>query len=181
MSRKSRERYKDREKAAEPAGARPRMTVEELKRRRYRRLLYVALFGISIPILEVVAYQFRAITITIDNQTDQPVRKIEVIYDGGKFDAPEIKPGERFTRVIRPDFRFQSDQFATYAFAIHLSTDRQILRQSGGRAGALDFSAHEIYTIQAIPPKGELQLQHTTKPGFPLSLIRDLMDRLGIG
>ncbi len=184
MPKKPRERYKDKfkakGKAKENAEAKPMRTVEELKRRRYRRLMYVALIGLSFPILEFIAYQFRAITITIDNRTDQMINKVQVIYDGGAFDTPALKPGETFNRVIRPNFTFTSKQFSTYAFTIRLDAENVKLSQLG-RAGAVDYSAEEIYNIVALPPDGRVQIQHATRLGFPMRLVRDLMDRLGIG
>ena len=80
--------------------------------------------------------------------------------------------------MVRPDFSFKGDSLLTYPvtirFAIGTGFNSQI-----GRAGALDFSATEIYTVVKTPTEG-IQIQHTTRPGFPLSLVRDLTERLGI-
>jgi hypothetical protein len=178
MPKKSRERYKN--KAKENTEAKPLMTVEDLKRRRYRRLMFVGLIGLSFPVFEFIAYQFRAITITITNRADLMINKVQVTYDGGTFETLALKPGGSFTRVIRPNFTFTNKQFSTYAFTIRLNAENGMISQMG-RAGAIDYSAKEIYTIQALPPDGRLQLQHTTRLGYPMALVRDLLERLGVG
>jgi hypothetical protein len=174
MSKKSRERRK-----AEAEGT-PAASIEARRSRRNRRLIFVGLIGLSFPIFEFIAYRFRTITISIVNQTGQAVRSIKVTYAGGAFDSAELKPGASLNRVIRPDFSFTSSQFSTYPLSIRLSTeDGQIFGQTG-RAGALDYSAQEIFTVALLPPEGRVQIQHTTRPGFPLGLIRDILERLGI-
>lgn len=187
MSRKSKKRKQEREpskaKAKVQGDAKPKLTAEELRRRRNRRYLVVGLLAISFPILEVIAYQFRTITLTIVNRSDVLVKSIKFNYSGGNFEVPELKPGGSATRVIRPDYSFnlKGDGFSTYTQAIRLtSEDGQIIAQMG-RAGGVDFSATEVFTIISTPPKGQLELQHTSRPGFPLSLVRDLMERLGFG
>ena len=180
MSRKSRERRKAREEGRNPTPAETASAAAAVKRRRNRRLIFVALIGISFPILELIAYQFRAITVTVSNRSKQPVTKVKVTYPGGEFDAPELKPGGSITRVIRPDFSFQGSNFATYLLEVHLATANGIIRQRG-RVGTIDFSAHETYIIEPAPLDPPIQIRHTTSPGFPLSLIRDLLERLGIG
>ena len=174
MSRKSRERRKVEEESKASTAA------EAVKRRRNRRLIFVALVGISFPILELIAYQFRAITVTVSNRSKQPITKLKVTYAGGSFEAPELKPGGSVTRLIRPDFTFKGEQFATYPLEIRLAHADGIIGQNG-RVGSIDFSAHEIYTIEPAPLGVSVELKHKTSPGFPLSLIRDLLERLGIG
>ena len=177
MSRKSRERQKARQ---DDQGSTPSPTAEAVKRRRNRRLIFVALIGISFPILELVAYQFRAITVTIINRSKQPITNLEVIYAGGSFDAPELKPGGSITRLIRPDFNFKGDRFATYHFEMHF-TRANVNNRQFMWPGTIDFSAQETYTIEPAPLETTAQVKHTTSPGFPLSVIRNLLERLGIG
>jgi hypothetical protein len=158
-------------------------TVEALKRRRNRRLIFLGLVILAFPVLEVIAYRFRAITMTIDNRTVGPVTNLQVTYPGGSFQEAEIKPGGEVTRVTRPDFTFtfRGNEFSTYPLTIRFNTaDGGIIRQLI-RAGALDYSATETYTIQMVPPDGRVQLKHTTSPGFPLNVVRDLLARLGFG
>jgi len=180
MAKKARERFKDRDKTKLEPGTKPAPTAETLKRRRYRRLIFVGLIGLAFPILEVIAYQFRAITVTISNRSNQPITDLKVTYPGGAFDAPELKSGGSITRVIRPDFTFKGANFATYPLNVRFATSNGIIR-GGGPVGTIDFSAHETYTIEPAPLEVPVQVvKHTTSPGFPLSLIRDLLERLGI-
>jgi hypothetical protein len=159
----------------------PQSMVDALKRRRNRRLIFVGLVGLSFPILEVIAYRFRAITMTIDNRTVGPITDLKVTFPGGSLDEPEIKPGGEVTRVTRPDFTFSGKEFSTYPLTIRFTTaDGGVIREMV-RAGALDYSATEKYTIQMVPPDGHIQLKHATSPGFPLSVIRDLLARMGFG
>ena len=181
MSKKSKERRKERAEAKGAAPAKPPMTAEVLRRRRNRRFLFVALIGVAFPILEVIAYRFRAITITLVNRTDNVIKGIKVTYAGGAFDAPELKPGGSLTRLIRPDFTFNREQFSTYNFAIRFTTEEGNFYNQMGRAGTLDYSAQELYTVTRPAPGSIIQVQHTTRLGFPLSLVRGLMDRLGFG
>jgi hypothetical protein len=180
MSRKWRERKQEIAEGKEGKPAKSAATSEALRRRRNRRFLYIALLGISFPILEVIAYRFRAITITMVNRSDLMIKGIKVTYSGGAFDAPELKPGASLTRLVRPDFTFKGEHFSTYAMTIRYIPENAGIMGHLGRAGALDYSAQEIYTFTKAP-EGLIQLQHTTRPGFPLSLVRDLMERLGFG
>jgi hypothetical protein len=159
----------------------PQSTVDALKRRRNRRLIFVGLIGLSFPILEVIAYRFRAITMTIDNRTVGPITDLKVTYPGGSFEQAEVKPGGEVTRLIRPDFTFKGDRFATYPLTIVFTTADGARHRQFPWAGALDFSATEKYTIEMVPPDGHIQLKHATSPGFPLSVIRDLLARMGFG
>ena len=183
MSRKWRERRQQSVEAKGSTPAKPSATTDALRRRRNRRFLFVGLLALSFPILEVIAYQFRAITITLVNRSELAIKGITVTYSGGAFDVPELKPRGSLTRLIRPDFtfKFKGDQFSTYNLTIRYATEDGNSYGQIGRAGALDYSAREIYTFTQTPPNGRVQLQHTTRLGFPLSLVRDLMDRLGFG
>jgi len=180
MSRKWRERKKEIAEAKEGKPAKSTATTVALRRRRNRRFLYIALLGISFPILELIAYQFRAITITLVNRSEVAINGIKVTYTGGAFDTPELKPGGSLTRLIRPDFTFKGEHFSTYAMSIRYTPEKFGIMAHLGRAGALDYSAQEIYTFTRSP-EGVVQLQHTSRAGFPLSLVRDLMERLGFG
>jgi hypothetical protein len=181
MSRKWRERREQRLQGKAPAPVKSAATIEALRRRRNRRFLFVGLIGISFPILEAIAYQFRTVTISMVNRSDLLVKRIKLTYAGGEIDVPELKPGGSFSRLIRPNYTFKFDQFSTYPMSIRFATeDGQIIGQMG-RAGTLDYSPTELYTIVQTPPEGRIQLQHNTRPGFPLSLVRNLMERLGFG
>jgi hypothetical protein len=159
----------------------PQSALDAVKRRRWRRLIVVGLIGLSFPILEVIAYRFRAITMIIDNRTDLPITDLKVTYPGGSFEQAEIKPGGEVVRVTRPDFSFKGNDFSTYLLTIRVSTpDGGIIRQFL-RAGALDYSATETYTIEMVPPEGQVQIRHKTSPGFPLNLVHGLLERLGLG
>jgi hypothetical protein len=180
MAKKARERFKDRNKPQDESGAKPATSVEAVKRRRNRRLLIVGLIGLSFPILEVIAYQFRTITVTVSNRSDRLLAKLKVTYAGGSFEAGDLKPGGSITRVIRPDFSFKGADFATYPIELQFATGNGIIRQAG-RIGTIDFSAHETFTVEPSPLEVPMQVKHSTSPGFPLSLVRDLLERLGIG
>jgi hypothetical protein len=177
MSKKSKERRKDRDGGTPP----PKGTAEALKRRRNRRFLFIGLIALAFPLLELIAYQFRAITVVLINRSDVLAKGVEVTYPGGSFEVPELKPGGSVTRVIRPDYTFKGEHFSTYSTTVRFATDDGGFFRQLGRAGALDYSATERYEITRTPVENRIQLQHTTRPGFPLSLARDLMDRLGFG
>lgn len=178
MSRKWRERKKEIAEAKEGKPARSTATSEALIRRRNRRFMYIGLLAISFPILEFIAYQFRAISVTFVNRSDLVVKGIKVNYTGGEFEVPELKPGGSQTRLIRPNFTFKGEHFSTYTMTIRYTPENAGIMSLIGRAGALDYSAQEIYTF-ATAPEGPIMLQHSTRPGFPLSLVRDIMERLG--
>jgi len=179
MSRKHRERKKAEAEASGSPATKSPADVKALRRRRNRRFLFLGVVALSFPILEVIAYQFRTITITIVNRTREPLQRLKVSYDGGAFDADEVKPDGVLTRVIRPDFSFKGDHALTYQMSIRFASGTGFMSQIG-RVGSLDFSATEIYTVVAQPPDGHIQLQHTTRPGFPLSLVRDVAEKLGL-
>ncbi len=172
---------KSRRKAATEAGQAPSAPIEALKRRRNRRLIFVGLVALSFPILEAIAYRFRAIEMTVENRSNRPITAIKLTYAGGSFDAPDLKPGGSITRVTRPDFTFNTAQFSTYPLSIEFYAANGDRFRQVGRAGALDYSAHESYIVELAPPEGPFQLKHQTYPGFPLNAIRGLMARLGFG
>ncbi len=175
MSKKSRRKAEASPKPEPPAA------VEALKRRRNRRLMFVGLIALSFPLLEGIAYRFRAITMTIENRSNGPITGVKLTYSGGSIEEAEIKPGGSITRVTRPDFTFSGPEFSTYRLAIQFTTaDGAMIRQSG-RAGALDYSAHEKYLVEMVPVEGQVQIKHATSPGFPLGTIREILTGLGIG
>ena len=49
--------------------------------------------------LEVVAYRFRAITITLSNRSAEPITRVKLTYTGGSIETAELKPGGSVTRV----------------------------------------------------------------------------------
>jgi hypothetical protein len=181
MSRKSRERKKAERKESPPV--KPELSSGALRQRRNRRFLYVGLIALSFPIFEVIAYRFRVITITVVNRSDVLINRIEVSYPGGAFDSLELKPGGSLTRLIRPDFNFsmKGDRFSTYLLSIRFASEGGNLYRQTVPVGGIDYSAQEVYTITPSLTVGGVELQHTTRPGFPLSLVRDLMERLGFG
>jgi hypothetical protein len=181
MSRKSKERRKKQAEGKDSPDAKPSTTSEIFRRRRNKRFLVVGLIAITFPILEVIAYQFRAITITMVNRSNVAIKGIKVSYTGGGFDAPDLKPGASLTRLIRPDFSFKRETFSTYALSIRYTPENGMINGFMGRVGAIDYSAQEMYTFSQSPPDETVQLQHASRPGFPLSLVRDLMERLGFG
>jgi hypothetical protein len=182
MSKKSRERRKAKDEAKPEAKVKSSgEATAALKRRRNKRWVLVGILAASFPIFELIAYQFRAITITFVNKLDQPIKDIKLTYDGGSMEIPELKPGVSESRRIRPDFSFRGNKFATYSQTISYKTQDGIMARQLGRAGALDFSAREFYTIEPqLNEKGlQIQIQHSTQPGFPMSLVRDLIESLG--
>ena len=58
----------------EPVPARDR---DALRKRRNRRFLVLGLIALSFPILEVIAYRFRAITLIVENRTKRPDQGFE--------------------------------------------------------------------------------------------------------
>ncbi len=171
---------KPRDRDKETPRADPAATAAAWKRRRNRRLIVLGLIALSFPIVEVVAYRYRAITVTVANRTSRPMIGLKVTYTGGSFGVDAIEAGGSVTRVIVPDYTFRGSEFSTYRTTIEFSTPGGFCRQTG-RAGTLDYSAHETYTLQLAPPEGPVELKHTTFPGFPLGTIRELLQRLGIG
>ena len=180
MSKRTR-REKTEKKAGETGKTSSTSAVETIRRRRNKRLLMVGAIAILMPLFELVAYQFRATTITFVNSSTEPIKGLKLTYPGGAFDAPEIKAGARLTHVIRPNYTFHRDDFSTYRLMVSFATpDGGFYRQTD-RIGSLDYSARETFTLFLTPPKGAIELKHTTTPGFPLGTIRDLLASMGIG
>ena len=179
MSRKWKER-KAQVLAAKSATTKPGPSAE-VRRRRNRRFMTVGLLAIALPIVELIAYQFRAITISLVNRSEVLIKGVKVTYPGGEIEASDLKPGGSVNRVIRPRFSFQGAPFSTYALTIRYTPENGQVNGYLGRVGTIDYSATEMYTFTQSPPAGEIQLQHASRPGFPLSLVRDLMERLGFG
>jgi hypothetical protein len=64
---------------------------------------------------------------------------------------------------------------------VQFTTEKGDRRRQLGRIGSIDFSAHEQYSIESGAPGEPVVLKHSTSPGFPLSTIRGILSRLGIG
>jgi len=171
---------KRREKPPAEPRPNPSATATALRKRRNRRLIVLGAIALCFPILELLAYRFRAITVTIANRSAEPVTALKFSYPGGDFTLPEIPPADSITRVIRPDYTFRRDDFSTYRATIEFLTPNARHREQR-KVGSLDYSAHETYTIQAGPEGARVEIKQTTSPGFPLSAIRELLARLGIG
>ncbi len=153
---------------------------EIIRRRRNRRFLFVAVVVVALPVLEVISYQYRAITIVIANKAEVPLTRLKVTYPGGLFEAPELKAGASVTHVARPNFTFTREKFSMYELFLTFTTpDKGSIRQFA-RTGSIDYSARETYTVEPDPQDGKLVIKHTTDPGFPLSAIRDLFRSLGV-
>ncbi len=156
-------------------------SAEAFRRRRNRRYIVLAVIAASFPILEVIAYQYRVIEVTFVNNFRGPITTLKFTYPGGEFTEAELKPTESITKRIRPDFSFKSSEFSTYRVMISFGTSDGGVFHQMSRAGTIDYSAHETFTVVPSPPAGQADLQHTTSPGFPLGAIRELLQRLGIG
>jgi len=175
----------ERRKASKAAAAKDAPTgptpVEIVRRRRNRRMIFLGVVAVMSPLLEVVAYRYRSILITVANRSDEVVTNIKVTYPGGSFEAKELKPGGELTQLARPTYTFSKDEFSTYRTIISFSTaDGSSIRQNG-RTGTIDYSARETYTIQTEGANGTMGIKHTTSPGIPLGTIRDLLAKLGLG
>lgn len=155
-------------------------SVAAFRKRRNRRYLFLGLIALSFPLIEAIAYQYRAIEITVVNNFREPITRVKVVYPGGQFEEAEIKPEDSITRTIRPDFTFKSQDFSTYKLDIRFFTAGGFFHQYS-KAGTIDYSAREIYTVVPSPPAGQADLQHVTKPGFPLGTVREVLKRLGLG
>lgn len=166
-------------RAAADAGKPPELTpAEVVRRRRRRRLVFLGALAVLIPLLEVVAYQFRSIQFVVVNRSDAIVHDVKLTYPGGSFEAAELKAGSTATHAGRPEYAFRSGNFSTYWATISVKTpDNGFIRLSG-RIGTVDYSARETYTIQPDEANQQLVIKHTTHPGFPLGTIRDLVDGL---
>lgn len=156
---------------------------EAMRRRRRRRLLFVGAVLVAIPLFELISYQVRAITVTLVNASEAPIRDVRVEYTGGSFKEVELAPGGAVTRVIRPDYSFKSPDFSSYRTTIRFGTaDGGLIRQFI-RVSSMDYTARETYTIRPSAPGtpgASLVVDHTTEPGFPLGEIRAFLKRLGL-
>ena len=165
---------------AAAAGQPAKLTPGEVfRRRRNKRLILVGVVAVGLPLLEVIAYQFRSIFIVVVNRSDEVVTDVKFTYPGGSFEAKELKAGGELTKVIRPNFSFTRDEFSTYRATISFVTGRgAVIRQPFGRYGTVDYSARETFAIQAVDASGIPGLKHSTYPGFPLGTVRDLLTKL---
>ena len=160
------------------AAANPAPTPGEVvRRRRTKRLILLGVVAVVLPLAEVVAYRFRSILIVVVNKSDEPIRNVKVIYPGGSFGAPELKPGAEVTEAARPDYTFTRESFSNYPTTVSFATAAGDLKRLNYKAGTVDYSARETYTIQPDPAGTGVEIKHSTHPGFPLGTIRDLLGR----
>lgn len=181
MSKKQpRNERRKRLEAATAATSAPSTATEIVRRRRNRRMIFLGVVAVSLPLLEVLAYRYRSIQITVANRSDEVVTNIKVTYPGGSFEAKELKPGAELSELTRPLYTFTKDEFSTYRTVITFSTaDGGVIRQNG-RTGTVDYSARETFTIQNEGANAVMDIKHTTSPGIPLGTIRDLLTKLGM-
>ena len=154
--------------------------VEVIRRRWVRRFLLLAAIVVALPLLEVIAYQYRGILITVVNHSEAVVTDVKFTYSGGSFEAKQLKPGAEITHLARPDFSFGRGNFSTYASRISIVAPAGRFKLDLPRTGTVDYSAQETYAIEGEGVPGALRFQHSTRPGFPLGTIRDLLSKLGI-
>ena len=174
-------RNQRRKQAEAAAPAAPTATPGEVvRRRRNRRMIFLGLIAVLLPLLEVAAYRFRSILIVVVNDSDEVVTNVKVSYPGGSFAAQELKPGAELTELARPDFTFTSAAFSTYLTQISFSSADGGLTRLAGRTGTVDYSARETFALRNDGPNGVMEIKHTTHPGFPLGAIRDLLTKLGV-
>ena len=149
LSRSQRRRAaREAAQALEPAQLTP---VQMVRRRRNRRMIFLGIIAVALPLLEVAAYRFRSIMIIVNNQSDEIVTNVKVTYPGGSFEAKELKPGGQLTEVTRPNFTFTKDAFSTYLTEVMISTGTGRNRLIT-RTGTVDYSARETYSIQSEGP-----------------------------
>ena len=154
---------------------------EVVRRRRNRRMIFLGIIATLLPLLEVAAYRYRSILIVVANQSDEIVTNVKLTYPGGLIEAKELKPGGELSEVARPLCTFTSTEFSTYRTTVSFSTaDGGLVRQVA-RTGTVDYSARETFAIRNDGATGEMQIKHSTYPGFPLGAIRDLLTKLGVG
>ena len=163
---------------AETPGPTP---VEVVRRRQYRRIFLLALIAVTLPLLEVVAYQYRGILMIVVNHSDEVIKNVKFTYPGGSFEAKELKPGGEITHLARPQYNFSRKNFSTYAVRVSATGAQATFSFIDPKTGTVDYSAREIYAIEPEEAPGSLKFHHTTRPGFPLGMIRDLLTRLGVG
>lgn len=152
-----------------------------VRRRRTKRLIFLAVVAVLIPVVEVVAYQFRSILLVVRNGTERSISEVTATYPGGKVELGEIKPGGEATRSIRPNYEFslRRNVFSSYPFSLRVRTADGGISHYSGREGTIDYSAQEVFVVGDESAQGLIGIRHTTRPGFPLGAIRDLMHRLG--
>ena len=163
---------------AEPPRATP---AEVVRRRRYRRFFFLALIALALPLLEAVAYQYRGILIIVVNNSDEVVKNVKFTYSGGSFEEKELKPGGEITHLARPEYHFSRGSFSTYSVRVSAAGAQATFSLIDPRTGTVDYSARETYAIEPEETPGILKFNHTTRPGFPLGAIRDLLTKLGVG
>ena len=163
---------------AEPPRATP---AEVVRRRRYRRFLLLVLIAVALPLLEVVAYQYRGILIIVVNNSDEVVKNVKFAYPGGSFEEKELKPGGEVTHLARPNYNFSRESFSTYSIRVSAVGSRATFSLIDPKTGTVDYSARETYAIEPEETPGVLKFNHKTRPGFPLGTIRDLLTKLGVG
>lgn len=173
------QRRKQAREALADAQPKPLTPGEVVRRRRQRRFLLLAAVAVLLPVLEVLAYQFRSILIVVTNKSEEVVTDLHLTYPGGSIDARELKPGGELTHVARPTYSFGRDHFSTYLTAMRFTTARGDFIRQSGRAGTIDYSAGETYAIQPDPSGAGLTIKHSTQPGFPLGTIRNLLAKFG--
>lgn len=179
MSKRSQRARRTQPPAPEPVPA--TFDPEGIRRRRRRRWIFLASCLVAAVASELVAYQVRAVTITLENRCDFPLRKIRIAFPGGSIDAEGLEPGATLERVIRPDYTFAPGKFSTYETTIRFGTpDGQL---SGHRIPiqSFDYTAREIYTLRPSGPGTPLMLDRRTETGFPIRQIRAGLRRLGLG
>ena len=168
--------------AARRQGEVPPLTpAQVVRKRRYRRFLLLAIIAVVLPLAEVVAYQWRGILITVVNHSNNLVRNVKFSYPGGGFEAKELKPGGEITHLARPNYSFSRASFSTYPVRVSATGENTTISLIDPKTGTVDYSARETYTIESEELPGSLKFHHTTRPGFPLGLLRDLLTSLGVG
>lgn len=153
-----------------------------IRRRRTKRLIFLAVVLVSIPVLEAIAYQFRSILVVVRNESPATIRSVTADYPGGKIEIGEIKPGGEVSRSIRPNFEFslRRNVFSSYLFTLRVRTADGVISYFSPHEGTIDYSATEVFAVADEVGDGALKIKHTTRPGFPLGAVRDLLTRLGV-
>lgn len=161
----------------------PILDTEALRRRRRRRWIFILSILAAAPAVEAIAYHWRAISITVVNRSNGPIRALRVEYPGGSFEQAELDAGGAVTHLVRPNYSFSMANFSSYRTLIRFEGVGGVLFRQYVPIASLDYTAHETYTARPGPPGPQslpITLDHTTEPGFPLGEIRSLFRRLGI-